>query len=86
MLKRPKALYLSHIPGLSLTVRLISIRIGRRQNAFLCKMGKCQNRKGQNWKVLELEGDRTGKYQNWKVPKSGSVRIGIRIATRYDLN
>ena len=50
---------------------LESVRIGKCQNAFFFKIGKCQNRK-----VSELESVRIGKCQNWKVSELESVRIG----------
>ena len=67
--------------------RLESVRIGKSQNAFFFKIGKCQNRKVselesvrigkcQNGKVSELESVRIGKCQNWKVSELESVRIG----------
>ena len=49
---------------------LESVRIGKCQNAFFFKIGKCQNRK-----VSELESVRIGTGQNRKVSKMESFRI-----------
>ena len=60
----------------ALNERLESVRIGKCQNAFFFKIGKCQNGKCQNWKVSELESVKIEKCQNWKVSELESVRIG----------
>ena len=40
------------------------------------RIGKCQNWKVSELKVLELESVNIGKCQNWKVSKLESVRFG----------
>ena len=73
--------------------RLESVRIGKCQNAFFFKIGKCQNWKASefasvligkclNWKVSELESVRIGKCQNRKVSELESVRIFIFFSYR----
>ena len=50
---------------------LKSVRIGKCQNAFFFKIGKCQNRNAS-----ESESVRIGKFQKRKVSESESVKIG----------
>ena len=61
---------------------LESVRIGKCQNAFFFKIGRCQNRKVSEfesvriWKCQNLKVSELESLRNWKVSKLESVRIG----------